>query len=369
MTYDVDFRLTALTDAIGQVTNIFYGGQNNLQITRVTDPLGWLALFAYDATGLLLQITDVMGMSSRFTYGDSDFITALALPEPYGVTRFSTNQTPVDPSDPSDTFDGRFVETLYPDGTRDRVETNQIKNKIPESDPLQTIPVEVLTLNLFLFARNTYYWSRIACASVYGDYTKAKIYHWKHTANMADASGILENTKEPLEGRVWYDHAFKIGASAFPAAVEGTSNKPSHVGRVLDDGSTQLYAYEYGELGNVTKTVDPWGRTFSDVYAANGIDLETRQTRDGQNELQSKRSYDGSHLLLTSTDAAGQTTAYTHNSRGQLLTVTNAKNETTAYHYDANGFLTSVDGPLAGVRRHDYLRVRFRWTDSQQYQQ
>ena len=53
---------------------------------------------------------------------------------------------------------------------------------------------------------------------------------------------------------------------AAPIAV-GSTNKPAHVGRVLDDGSTQLYTYEYNGFGNVTKTIDPVGRTFSYIYA------------------------------------------------------------------------------------------------------
>ena len=121
------------------------------------------------------------------------------------------------------------------------------------------------------------------------------------------------------------------------------------MGRVLDDGSTQLYTYEYNGFGNVTKTIDPVGRTFSYIYAANGIDLlEIRQTRAGQNELLSQMTYNAQHLPLTSTDAAGQMTTYTYNARGQVLTKTNAKNETTTYIYDVNGRLTSMDGPLPG---------------------
>ena len=74
--------------------------------------------------------------------------------------------------------------------------------------------------------------------------------------------------------------------------VVGSTNKPAHVGRVLDDGSTQLYTYEYNDFGNITKQVDPVGRTFSYIYAENGIDLlEIRQTRAGQNELLSQKTY------------------------------------------------------------------------------
>ena len=139
-------------------------------------------------------------------------------------------------------------------------------------------------------------------------------------------------------------------ARVLGAIVVGSSNQPIRVGRVLDDGTTQLYTYEYDDLGHVTKMIDPVGRTFSYIYAENGIDLvEIRQTRDGQNELLLEKTYNTQHLPLTSKDAAGQITTYTYNTRGQMLTITNARNETTTYTYDTNGYLLSIDEPLLGT--------------------
>ena len=348
LSYDAKFRVVAITDAIDQVTTIFYDDLSNdiYKIRKVTDPFGRFATFEYDA-GHLIKITDVIGITSEFTYDDgvdADFITILTTP--YGETRFFKSETKV-----GDTIIIRSLETLYPDGERDRVEFNQSTTLgVQRSDPAQSVPVGMATSNDFLFGRNTYYWSKIAYAAAYPDYTKAKIYHWlhgeAHVPNMSKSSGILESVKEPLEGRVWYDYA---GGFNGPTVV-GNTNKPAHVGRVLDDGSTQLYTYEYNGFGNVTKQVDPLGRTFSYKYAENGIDLlETRQTRAGQNELLSTMTYNTQHLPLTSIDAADQTTMYTYNTRGQMLTKTNAKNETTSYSYDNNGCLKAVNGPLPGA--------------------
>ena len=49
-----------------------------------------------------------------------------------------------------------------------------------------------------------------------------------------------------------------------PAAA---TNRPTHVGRVLDDGTTQLYTYAYNAFGHVTNMIDPVGRTLSYLYA------------------------------------------------------------------------------------------------------
>ena len=54
------------------------------------------------------------------------------------------------------------------------------------------------------------------------------------------------------------------------------------------------------------------------------------------------------HRPWTVTDAAGQTTTFTYNGRGQVLTEKNALGETTTYHYDANGYRLWVEGPPPG---------------------
>lgn len=257
-TYDANLLLVAVIDAIGQVTTLTYGlpsatitnglevyevAADPYKLTRVTDPFGRFATFEYAPTivdwhftpicigtnapiidaeprleWFLSKVTDVLGMDSQFNYLSNnigfcavcpnntnivcltnayqeDFITSLVTP--YGRTSFTrggTNTT-------------RWLETLYPDGSRDRVEYNQTVN-VPTSDPPATVPSGMANTvpNGFLEYRNTFYWSRNACATSYGDYTKARLYHWLHHTDGTSTSGILESTKEPLERRVWYDY-------------------------------------------------------------------------------------------------------------------------------------------------------------------
>jgi RHS repeat-associated protein len=373
LNYDANLRLIEITDAVGQVTKIFYEHPtDSFKITKVMDPFGRFATFDYDEHGRLIKITDVIDLTSEFTYdvdgandSKSDFI--LKLTTPYGVTTFAQAET-------LDRDNGlfRMLETTYPDGDRDRVEFKQSSlssGPIPESDPWHTVPEGVTITNLFLETRNTVYWDKKAYANAYPDYTKAKVYHWlhgiAHVTDLSRAAGILESVKEPLEGRIWFDYAGQGNNSI----IVGNTNKPAHVGRVLDDGSTQLYTYEYNGHGNMTKQVDPLGRTFSYIYAENGIDLlEIRQTRADQNELLAKMTYEDKHLLKESTDAAGQTTTYTYNDRGQVKTKTNAKNETITYIYDDKGHLTSIEGPLPGASitftYHAVSRVQTRTDES-----
>lgn len=335
LTYDASLRVVAITDAIGQVTTLTYGRAGDIyKVTKVTDPFGRFATFDYDSAGRLSKITDVVGLVSQFIYeGAGDFISALVTP--YGTTAFTRGESGTT----------RWLETLYPDGSRERTEFNQTADTgVAGSVPAATVPAGVSTRNEFLNFRNTFFWSKAATAAGYGDYSKARVYHWTHTPDYASAARTLESTKAPLENRVWFDYSGQI-----QPIVVGSTNQPTHVARVLDDGSTQLYTYEYNALGRLTRVTDPLGRAFAYVYAANGLDLlETRMTRAGASELIYQATYNSRRLPLTRTDAAGQTTTFTYNSRGQPLTITDPKGQTTTLRYNTKGYLTAVDGPLAG---------------------
>ncbi len=362
--------LRALVDAIGQVTTCIYENQLSFsQILAVQDPFGRRASFGYTEQTLrffngsvtnfvrlpmLTSITDVIGLSSHFAYRRvgtdnlglpivSDQIVKMTTP--YGETTFTTTETNI-------AGGIRVVETTYPDGSRDRVEFNQDIRSIAQREPAAVVPAGMPLENNNLRYRNTFYWSRTACATSYGDYSKAKIYHWLHLGNHETTAGILESTKEPLENRVWY-YQGQPGAS-----FAGEQNQPTHIGRVLEDGQTQLYRYGYNGLRNLTNSVDPLGRTLSYRYASNEVDLlEVRQTRAGNNELLFSTTYNAQHLPLTMSDAAGQTNTYTYNPRGQLLTQTNPKGETITSTHDPDGYLIAVDGPLPGT--NDVVKVAY----------
>lgn len=391
LTYDGLLRLVAITDAIGQVTTISHGlpgtnlisldactGNTNYliaadayKITKVTDPFGRAATFdyrpgligfntCYDTnnqahtnliyTYLLKGITDVIGMTSQVTYTSSTNVSAFsttsnglffvtnyssiaALTTPYGTTHFFLGY--------ANNATNRVAELTYPDGSRERIEYDEVSS-YPEYATGLPLPQGMNPASQALVERNTFYWSRNACATSYGDYTKARLVHWV-AQDFNTTLDIPLSAKEPLENRVWYDYGGQSGE------VAGTNNLPTHMGRVLDDGSTQLYTYSYNTLGRVTSTVDPMGRTFSYTYATNGIDLvEVRMTRAGKNELLFQATYNSQHEPLTTTDAAGQTTRYSYNARGQVLGVTNARNETLTFDYDSNAYLLAIHGPLAG---------------------
>jgi len=386
LSYNSNLCLVSVQDAIGQVTSLNYGlaatnigtGPNGsllaadpYKLTSVTDPFGRTATFNYQPqvvqavytfvngqpfstnyiyTWGLASDTDVIGITSQ--YGYSAFTTSAktnggvvtislvnlvnSLTTPYGTTSFiSTN---------GNNGDTRALDIVYPDGSHERVEYNQTVS-LPITNQSLPVGMNPDADPGGLQFRSTYYWDRKASALAYGDYTMARHYQWLHTELLGLSSGTLASTKMPLEGRVYFDY---VGQSN-PNNIS-SNTLPAHIGRVLDDGTTQLYAFAYNPFGHITNAVDPLGRSMTYIYDTNGIDLlEVRQTRLGQNELLAKVTYNSQHRPLTYTGPSGQTTTYTYNSFGQLLTLTDPLNETTTCAYDSNGYLLSADGPLPGT--------------------
>jgi RHS repeat-associated protein len=345
MTYDSNFRLVSVTDAIGQVTTLTYGSNTvgNAQfylITKVTDPFGRYASFSYNSSNQLSQITDEIGINSQFAYTAGDFIHTLTTP--YGTTTFTLSQT----SNPTNGFINSLL-AVEPGGAQQRIDAVEISTVTPDAESVTPagMPVE----NEYLEYRNSYYWDREAMHDAPGDYTKASLTHFLHYLGAAVESGIVESTKEPLENRVWY---FYQNQQLPLNTNTGMIANPIDVGRVLDDGTTQLFQASYSPQGFMTQNIDPAGRTTNYTYAANGIDLLTVARVHGTgSDLLATFTYNNAHLPLTATGPDGETSKYTYNAQGRPLTFTDAKNEVTTATY-TNGYLTTAQGPLAGTYDH-----------------
>ncbi|HEY1692882.1 MAG TPA: RHS repeat-associated core domain-containing protein [Polyangiaceae bacterium] len=369
--YDGQMRISSLVDAIGQVTTLSYDlASDPLKVTKVTDPFGRSATFTYTPDGThLASITDVLGITSSYTYGtsyvgdaegdpedggdptldggagfDGDFVTTLATP--YGTTNFAAGDDDV-------TYNAqRYLTVTDAIGRVSHFEFIQAPPGIDDSDP--ATPTGMATTNSYLDYRNTYVWDaqQYAAAMSSGalDYTQARIVHWLHTLDDS-TSRVPESVKEPLENRVWFDYPGQTSGSLYV----GTSNTPLHAGRLLDDGTTtQLWTYAYNAFGRPTQAMDPSGRTLTFTYDPTGIDLlSIANTTGTRNEVLVSYTYNGQHEPLTRTRANGGTTQYEYNALGQLVKMTDAAGGVTTYSY-SNDYLTSIAGPLGAALTFTY---------------
>ena len=203
--YDSNYRLSTITDALGQVTTFYYEVPGDIyKVSRVVDPFGRQATFSYNGSGQLVTITDAIGLQSHFGYETGDIVASMTTP--YGTTAFARGQ--------SSAVD-RWIEVTDPLGGKERVESKESAPGIT-NEPEALVPLyfnivgseEVFfwTFNWFLHVRNTFYWDKKKMLEAAGDYTKATIYHFLHSQNMNATSGVLESMKEPLENRVWFNY-------------------------------------------------------------------------------------------------------------------------------------------------------------------
>ena len=351
--YDSQLRLTSVVDATGRATSLSYGlSSNPLLVTAITDPFGRSAQLTYDGSGRLSQITDVLGLTSTFTYDSSSLVNSLTTP--YGKTSFAYGM--------GSDGNSRFARATDPLGHTERLEFVQGAPDVASSDSATPQGMPVPLFNEYLSSRDTFYWDKHAYAVAYGDYTKPRQRHWAHlNTDTSVTSGTLESVKYPLENRIWYTYPGQQNNS-LGAGESGSLNEPTGVGRVLDNGATQLTLYQYNGFGNVTNRVDPVGRQTALTYAANQIDVLSvkQQTASGFVTIASY-SYNAQHRPLTYTDAAGETTQYRYNAAGQLTQMIDALGRVTAYYYDSFGYLTAIvnaNGKLALTLTYDaYGRV------------
>lgn len=398
LNYDSRFRLTSVTDAMGRSTTFTYRLTNYpLLVTKITDAFGRDSQLTYDAMQRVASITDPIGITSSFTYSITEptFITQLTTP--YGVSVFSDALPTQDYSEPN-----RQALTLTdPLGDKEFLYFYESQyGFFNSSDPTDTVPTDLNTINDYLEDRDTFYFDQHAfnypgAITLNSDGSintedpyDSHVTHWVHDpTNLYNVTGRTpESIKPPLENRIWYNYPNQpqCGGTGPPCPIiEGSLDRPTAAARVLVDGippiQQQLNAATYentpaGDLsyfGKPTSITDPLGRVTQFTYAANHINLLTvqQQTSSGLATI-GAFTYNTKHEPLTYTGADGQVWQYSYNSAGHLTSITDPNSGVTTYNYDSIGRLSSVqDANRQTVLTLTYDsadRVRTR-TDSQGY--
>lgn len=366
--YDVQMRLQTITDASNKVTTFFYENSDPLKVTRIEDPFGREAIISYDNLGRLDGITDAEQLTTTFDYdAGTSFIELMTTP--YGPTTFSQIET----QDSNQIL--RVLEVTTPDNETERTEFYHRSPQweeitidgIPFYDTLTPEGMSVydpndpsaLTVNGFYTAymgnRNTFYWDKYRYKNYYSNpstrYPNAKIVHWLHKNPNGVTDGIIESTKEPLENRVWYTYPgqgrFGSVLNTYSAtAFSGTFDKPSSVGRVLDDGTSQVRKYEYNALGRVSKFIDPVGNEIVYEYYSNDIDLwkiKRKNALTGDYDVLAEYQNYVNHQAEIYIDAQGNQTTYEYLADGRLDKITNELDQETDYVYLNNKLYQIID--------------------------
>lgn len=382
LTYDAMMRITGITDQVGQVTQLQYDLPSDpRKVTSVVDPFGRTAQLVYSSdASRLVKAIDPGGLESSYEYklvpmiitpgGSTGAEIISSLTTSYGTTSFA----PTDIDDGTGNF-WRTLTITDPLGLTSRVDQREGAPGISESEPKAQSDAlankgMLVDNSGWLKFRNVFVWDAyqlslamktpnpaVGTAGSAGylpaspDYTKARLLHFLHQ-DPQSASFVLESTKNPLENRVWYTYSDQ-NQSMGPLRSIGSSNQPTAIGRVLDDGTAQITTFQrdnyFGQ--HITQIIDPIGRQYNFQYDPNNIDLTGIVAgRGATTSTLFKATYNSRHQPLTITDAAGETSIFTYDPQdSQLSTFTNALGQTTKYIYDTPHYLRGIQVSLDNV--------------------
>ena len=131
---------------------------------------------------------------------------------------------------------------------------------IAATAPAGEVPTGFAAWNTSLDHYNTFSWDQRAWALAPGDLTQATVTHWLYGAAVSGATAfstpVPHSVKRPLEHRVWYAYP---GQGPSGEDEVGSWHQPSRVGRVLEDGTSQITETTYTDRGTVLTRTDPLG--------------------------------------------------------------------------------------------------------------
>jgi len=361
--------LQHVVDADGKTNTLSYTNYfGTCYITNATDPYGHSITLNYDFdpdNGVILtNIVDELGISSSFVYDESYNVTNLITP--YGTNSFYTipDQLTIvsEPNGSHQMFyyhgDGlSTVPEVYTDLSN--VPTNR---PIADSNMIDNPDWNSSSSNDYMNTANSFYWSREQFDNLSTNFTLtaptwdptqltsndlavARLRHWNEMTDVEQGNNLsMERDPSPDDGgtitgkMTWYGYP---GKPAFN--MQGTSDYPSEVIKVLPDGTEQYTIYQVDQWGNRTNVISTYSingttRTNQYVYSTNGVDLLLAIGPDGITNA--AYGYDTNHQVLFMTNALGEVTSYSYNAYEQLTNVTQPNGLVTIYSYGSDDYLS-----------------------------
>lgn len=374
-------RLASVTDAVGRVTQFRYNAAG--KVDQVTDPQGRKATFGYDANGNLISYLDMAGNNVSYTYDSRSYMTSMTTPG--GTTQFKIGTTPQ--------FGDRpyvLKEVIEPDGSVTRYDTGDqiawftnprgVQTFVFNDSDGQTTEIEdgqghktsyefdSSGLRKFTDAKGVSvsyrYNNQDNLSSIIDPFSVVTTFTYDAAENVKeikssagrsaafdyDGKGNVTKATDPKKGVTLFDY------DNFGQLVKITDPRKNEITFTYDDkgnrktfktpGSTTTY--DYDTIGRLASLTDPAGNTFR--YAFDGIDRPLTLTApDGK-----VTEYKYNCCKLSSiTDSVG-TLKFDYYPSGRLRQFTNTFNQTIGYSYDQNGNLLTLTYPDGKMVSYEY---------------
>ncbi|MCL2048782.1 MAG: DUF6531 domain-containing protein [Defluviitaleaceae bacterium] len=340
--YDVNNRVTTITDGEGAVRQYFYDAIG--QTVAIADEAGRIE-YEYQ-NGHLVKTIDGLGNSVAFTHDNAGNRTSVsyfshenetATPCEIELFEYNNRNLPTKHTQ----RDGSVVEFTYDTNgnmtSRTIIMPDNTDPLAPDYDPLA--PIETQTYTFTYDTQN----NLLTSTDPLGNTTNFTY----------DAVGNVLTQTDPL-GNV----------TAFEYDNLGRLTKQTNP----DDGKID---FTYSHAGKLLQTTDPLGGVYHFTVDGNGFNTaatdplsnSTTITRNAQNKPTTttdprgnttSHEYDLAGNLTKIINAQQNETTYTHDQRGRITSMTDPRGNTWTFTFDAENRMTSETDPLDNTTTFDY---------------
>jgi len=319
-TYDGNFRPSSFTDPGGNTTELAWSG-NGANLTQLADASGGTTRLSYDGLNNLTEVIDPAGGTSTFSY-DSTLLTSLT--DALGkTTTYTYTDAADDPAPPG------LLETITdPLGNTTSFTYDALGQRASMTDALGqtstyayddlgrlievTDPLERVTRRAYDFAGRL---TRLVrnYSPLHAQNDEAQ---WNITTEFVyDAVGNMTETVDTFGRTTLYEY-----------------DETNHLIAVTDPAGKRT-EFDLDEQGNLVGATDPLGRTTRYEYDALNRVIKIIDPLAGE----SLTAYDGIGNVSSSTDAAGNTTAFEYDELNRPVALVNALGGRTTIEYDPMG--------------------------------
>ena len=332
--YNADKRLVSVTDALGFVTAYTYDARGNVltETTAYGTALAAATVYTYDSADRLTSSTDPLGRTTNYQYDNLDRLIQTTLPAAQtGAGRLTTQSVYNNLGQLTQSTDVNGAVTVYTYNAAGQLASvatgaststyayNAYGDLLTVTDSLGSVTRYEYNANGKLIATYT--------EDGLGDsvQTSATTYDaWGRTATETNAAGVtLSYAYDKM------DRVVKITRLNDNVVLETRTYDAAGNLKTVKDALNHTTTYTYDALGNLTQIVNPDGSA-------------------------TQYAYDKLGRIVSTTDALGNTTAYTYDANGNQTSATDAEGNTTSYTYDAAGQLVSSADPSGSVASYTY---------------
>lgn len=319
--YDTFGNLKTVTDPKGVATTTAgdyttsYEYNSYGQPTKTTDANGNPTTYSdFEPTGYPKTITDAKSFSAHFDYDERGQVTQVT-----DANSKVTTQT-------YDTFGRPLVKSV----PKDQSAGVLITSPAPEYDENDNVTKATAP-------------NGAVSTAVYDD-----------ADQITSATAPANNQTDPRTTTYTYD---KVGNPKTTTEPKGTATTADTTDYVTTNYYNEIYqlasmvnakgdkvSYEYDNVGNVTKVIDPKKNATADTT-----------------DYTTKSDYDLNHRVTVVTDAAGKTTRRGYDKDSLVTSATDAENNTTLISYDERGKQTEVKVPHDGTTSITYNTTKYEY--------